>query len=558
MTTQNSGPADLLVTLDEQLLADFLAEVTVSWEQGLPSSTPPVWNDRPELQGSVDLLARVVALLYRSAVIVCEDAPDADADLLEGTIPRSASPRPDPFPGEYRLIDRVAGGGCGEVWLAEHVSLPWKVAVKTIHPEGSSGDRAIQAEALRRDVEALIALRHPNIVRVLAWKHAGADDYLVMEYVAGGSFRERLRQEPGRRFDWATATRYVCDVGEGLLEAHRRGIIHRDIKPGNILWDQEHDEAMLTDFGISAWMKDLPRSGGGTPLYMAPEVFDGVNSPAQDVYSLAATLYELITGHPPFLGTIAELPALARTGLPVPDLRCAEMPEPIEQMIRAGLSADLRARPALEPFIQRLRGSLNGTLAASLAALAAPASGTVPVRLRVAVRDEVSGQYAEVSTTPTHVAPRTRDMKKVPPPAPVAKLRTGNQIRIEVTATRAGFLTVFNLGPTGNLNLLYPDELTDATVGKPVAAGEIVSVDGITMTPPAGRERVTGIWSEKPFPLTPAALRSITDPGLTNAARPGVATRDMTRVRDALTQLPTGGWHAVVLELDHAAVEDQP
>jgi serine/threonine-protein kinase len=101
--------------------------------------------------------------------------------------------------------------------------------------------------------------------------------------------------------DWHRAARYVADVGEGLLRVHSLGIVHRDIKPANILWDPGSDEALLTDFGIAAL---LASKGGvaGTLPYMAPEAFAGQVSPALDVYSLAVTLYQLVTGSVPFAG----------------------------------------------------------------------------------------------------------------------------------------------------------------------------------------------------------------------------------------------------------------
>ena len=118
-----------------------------------------------------------------------------------------------------------------------------------------------------------------------------------MQYVSGGSLSDLLKSEGP--LDWQRAARYVADVGEGLLEVHERGIVHRDVKPANILWDPRRDEALLTDFGVAARLADPAAIAGSIP-YMAPEAFDGRVSPSLDVYSLAATFFHLVTGSAPF------------------------------------------------------------------------------------------------------------------------------------------------------------------------------------------------------------------------------------------------------------------
>ena len=134
-------------------------------------------------------------------------------------------------------------------------------------------------------------VEHPNIVRVYAWLTVGDQHYLVMQYVSGGSLSDLLKSEGP--LDWQRAARYVADVGEGLLEVHARGIVHRDVKPANILWDPRRDEALLTDFGIAARLADPADVAGSIP-YMAPEALDGRVSPSLDVYSLAATFFHLV------------------------------------------------------------------------------------------------------------------------------------------------------------------------------------------------------------------------------------------------------------------------
>ena len=287
--------------------------------------------------------------------------------------------------------------------------------------------------------------------------------------VRGGRVAGRSVEGEGP-LDWQRAARYVADVGEGLLEVHAQGIVHRDVKPANILWDPNRDEALLTDFGVGAWLADPATVAGSLP-YMAPEAFDGQVSPALDVYSLAATFFHLVTGSQPFPGTrIADFKEQIARGLPDPDPRCRGLPEPLERVIRAGLTASPDRRPGLSEFVATLRGSLNQLMADTLSVPNGAARPQAPVDLRLNVsRHTNGGRYEPVATTHPQPDRLTRDMKKVPTPPDQVRLRTGDRVRIEAVADRAGYLTVFNVGPTGHLNLLYPETLS-ADAPAPVEA----------------------------------------------------------------------------------------
>src|SRR5262249_10528982 len=150
---------------------------------------------------------------------------------------------------------------------------------------------------LRHEAQVLVHLRHPNVIRVYNLRPIGGKHYLELQYLTGGSLARRLQREgPLPR---QQAARYIAGVGEALEEVHARDIVHRDIKPANILWDPETDEAVLTDFGLAARLADRP-TAAGTPAYMSPEAFQGQAVAASDVYSLAATLFALVTGEVPF------------------------------------------------------------------------------------------------------------------------------------------------------------------------------------------------------------------------------------------------------------------
>ncbi len=129
-------------------------------------------------------------------------------------------------------------------------------------------------------------------------------------------------------------------------------------------------------------------------------------------------------------------------------------------------------------------------------------------------------------------------------------LRTGDRVRIEVIADHAGYVRVFNIGPTGNLNLLVPD---DAAAGPTsIAPHRPLHVVDVEMEPPTGRERLFAVWSARPLPLDAEQLMSLADGGAARS-RPYRATRDMKRIRQTMEHIPATEWHAVVLELEHTS-----
>jgi serine/threonine protein kinase len=486
------------------------------------------------------------------------------------------------LPG-YRVYRHLGSGAFGEVWLAQDLNLPRVVAAKTLRPDRSRNGRSKALEALRRDAQLMTRVEHPNVVRIYTWMAVHDHHYLLMQYVSGGSLADMLKNNGP--FDWRRAARYVADVGEGLLEVHACGIVHRDVKPANILWEPRSDEAILTDFGVGARLDESSAIAGSIP-YMAPEAFDGRVSPSLDIYSLAATLFHLVTGSQPFVSSqIADLKGEIRRGLPDPDPRCVDLPEPLEHIIHAGLIADPAQRPALKEFVSKLRGTLNQLLADSFAMswqhsrslpstelpTDAPAKPPgqpptepepprpAPVDLRLIVSRQVSPQsFIPVAATHAQMRPGrlTRDMKRVPPSPEQVRLKTGDRVRVEVGLDRPGYLTVFNVGPTGALNLLYPDsDPQHATHPPPVQPNRPLHIVDVEMTPPAGRERLFAVWTRQPLPLRLDELHSLVERKNADspASRPYVATRDMKRVQQSVQQLRPEDWHVVVLALEHAS-----
>jgi hypothetical protein len=143
-------------------------------------------------------------------------------------------------------------------------------------------------------------------------------------------------------------------------------------------------------------------------------------------------------------------------------------------------------------------------------------------------------------------------MKKVPRQPEQIRLRTGDRVRVEVVADREGFVTVFNVGPTGNLNLLYPEELVGAGAPPDVRPGRALHVLDIELEPPAGRERLFAVWGREPLPLRVEEMHSLAEGRGAAGSRPYRASRDMRRVKEAVQQAGRGDCRVVVLELDHA------
>jgi serine/threonine protein kinase len=201
--------------------------------------------------------------------------------------------------GRYRMEALLATGGMGEVWAARDLLLDRAVAVKVLGGALAGDGRA--AERLRREARAAARLEHPSIARVLDLGEQGGRPYLVMELLEGESLAARI----GRAGAMAPpeAARVVAAVADALEAAHRAGVVHRDVKPGNVFLTSD-GEVKVLDFGIASAAGEAALTTGellGTPAYLAPErVLGHPATPAADVYALGVVLYELLAGRRPF------------------------------------------------------------------------------------------------------------------------------------------------------------------------------------------------------------------------------------------------------------------
>ena len=197
--------------------------------------------------------------------------------------------------GRYRVISRLGSGGMADVYLAQDQLLGREVAVKVLHHHFAEDHEFV--ERFRREASSAAALSHPNIVGIFDRGEWNGTYYIAMEYVAGRSLKTIVREQGP--LDPAAAIDIVVQILRAARSAHRRGVIHRDLKPHNVIIDEE-GRARVTDFGIArAGASDMTLTGSimGTAQYLSPEQAQGFAvSATSDLYSVGVILYELLDG----------------------------------------------------------------------------------------------------------------------------------------------------------------------------------------------------------------------------------------------------------------------
>lgn len=266
----------------------------------------------------------------------------------------------------YDIERELTGGGMSRVFVATDRSLGRKVVIKVLPPELTAG---VNRERFRREIQVAAQLQHPHIVTLLSAGEEGDVLYYTMPYIEGESLRHAL--EKGR-LAVKDVVRILHDVVDALAYAHARGVIHRDIKPGNILRQGSH--ALVTDFGVAkALNAAMPVSGIttagmaiGTPAYMAPEQLAGDPTADHriDIYAVGLLAYELLTGESPFTGpSPAATMAAQLTRVPEPLYQiCPDVPQPLSAIIMQCLAKEPEQRP---PSAEALMTALDSITSSS-------------------------------------------------------------------------------------------------------------------------------------------------------------------------------------------------
>jgi eukaryotic-like serine/threonine-protein kinase len=342
------------------------------------------------------------------------------------------------FGGRFVLVREIGSGGMSTVFLGRDEVLDRPVAIKVLDPdlEGSS-----VSSRFRREGRTAARLSHPNIVQVY---DAGEDEldgrevsYVVVEYVSGGDLKALISRRgplPG-----SMLSRIGADVAAGLAHAHERGVIHRDIKPQNVLID-EYGGPKLTDFGIARALNvDHSTSTDsylGTPLYSAPEQLRGEEvTEKSDVYSLGATLYHAVVGKPPFSGSWLEVASQQVVKAPVPPReRGAYVGERLETLILGCLAKHPDDRPdaaALHQRLLQMNAAVTGTSSGvGRVTGAAKAAGVKAVRRGLGRRP----------------APDLPGPPEITISVPTRTFRAGSRQRRTLAASTVALLLLFILG----------------------------------------------------------------------------------------------------------------
>jgi serine/threonine-protein kinase len=260
--------------------------------------------------------------------------------------------------GRYQLESRIAAGGMGEVWKGTDGVLGRPVAVKLLRGEYDQHPQALAR--FRAEARNASALSHPNVAQVYDYGEAGAP-YLVMELVGGPSLAQVLQAGP---LAPAQVMDVVAQAAAGLQAAHEAGLVHRDIKPGNLLVGPG-GQVKITDFGISRAADSAPLTGNGmllgTAAYLAPERVAGqAVTPASDLYSLGVVAWECLAGAPPFTGNPVEV-AVAHRDRPLPPMP-RRVPAGVAGLVTELTAKDPAARPADAEVVAQQAGRLRDAL----------------------------------------------------------------------------------------------------------------------------------------------------------------------------------------------------
>jgi serine/threonine-protein kinase len=353
-----------------------LAELLIEWEERLEAGESVTARDLcvndPEL---LPALAERIERLQRFRAI------DEPRDLPQ--MPASV--------GGYAVKQILGAGATGIVYMAKDRTLGRKVAIKVLSPKQtlmSGEDRRRLAERFKLEARVVAKLRHPAIVPIYEAELEHGEPYYVMEYLSGGSLQERLRAAPGQPAGTATEIALFMGQVAGAVEhAHASGVVHRDLKPGNILLDGA-GQPKVTDFGLVKLIDEtlchddssalgpehrmfvdepnLTHLGRqpGTPAYMAPEQFDptfALIGPPTDIWALGVVLYEMLTGHRPFAGEMRDelRQRVCRDPVVAPSAAGVQVHATLERLTLQCLDRDPFRRPTARALVDAFERYLN-------------------------------------------------------------------------------------------------------------------------------------------------------------------------------------------------------
>ncbi|MFP3853151.1 MAG: serine/threonine protein kinase [Anaerolineales bacterium] len=328
--------------------------------------------------------------------------------------------------GRYQIESLLGQGGMSAVYKATDPNLRRQVAIKMIHPHLSQDPQFVSR--FEEEAAAVARLKHPNIIQVYDFDHDHDTYYMVLEYVSGETLAERMRRftEAGEGMPAEDAVKIAASVCDALDYAHERDMIHRDIKPANIMIN-EQGQPILMDFGVAKIVggKQHTATGAvvGTALYISPEQVRGLEADRRaDIYSLGVTLFEMLSGRPPFEGDSAMSTMMMHVSDPVPDIRelNPQAPPDLISVVKKSLKKDRRERySTAAQMASSLRRADLSPSSPGRQVVEEPADGpaTVPPPGR-----ELQGQRQQPSPPPAAAPPPS----STPPPASAEKSSSRN------------------------------------------------------------------------------------------------------------------------------------
>lgn len=405
--------------------------------------------------------------------------------------------------GRYRILEQTGQGGMAYVYKALDTQLERVVALKIVRSEVFPPNIVHKAnQRFLREAKALAQLVHSNIVKVYDYGEFDGSPYIVMEYLPGGTLREQL----GTPMPVADALELILPVAKALEHAHSRGILHRDVKPANILINENH-EPVLTDFGIAKLLdfeegSTLTGSGMGigTPAYMAPEQGLGKEVDARaDQYSLGVVLYELLTGSKPYTAETPMALVLKQMTdpLPRPSKIIRNFPVEIERVLVKALSKDAEKRFAdMTSFIRTLEKYANKT--SSITPKVVPVTEAQPQW-----EETMEGSIGIDPPAPLHPAPKPQ---KQPTAAPAPQTKQAQNTDGKKTNWKylPLILILFSLCSVG---IYFAKGILD----------DVLSATNALSQPPAQRDNsvrttAVAVSTIPPSPVPPTSLPPVTTP----------------------------------------------
>lgn len=331
---------------------------------------------------------------------------------------RQTGPERDPLIGrqlgDYKLDRLIATGGMARIYQGTDQKLARTAAVKVLQLNDSNLDDTL-AKRFQREARAVATLEHPNIISLFQYGEQDGYYFLAMKYIKGHDLAQEMKhlKRRGKKIDMRRALEILEQIASALDYAHTRGVIHRDVKPSNILL-AEDGQAILTDFGLTMHATNETTLGTafGTPRYISPEQATASNKavPQSDVYSLGVVLYEILTGAPPFTGDTPMEIALNHitTPPPPPRSRDSSIPEAVERQVLKALSKEPadRHKTALE-FIHAVQHAYGCTPLIPEGTFAAPVT-TQPRSSAVVTAPADSDTHQSIATADLGRSPRHR------------------------------------------------------------------------------------------------------------------------------------------------------